>query len=265
MKTILFCDIDHTLIRKGELIHPKNLIALRRFRENGGILVYCTGRNESQVVRALSVLGGHYDGLIMNTGAYLKDGNGDILFKREIPVSVGLDVVRRCKELQDFFIGIYHSDIGQPLGLLNGNTVMQVEKGFDPVPNLDFHRMMDDLSGLETMFLYSLNENTLEMEDLQTWVQEKYPTEVTPHLNNNWLDIVPFGCDKSTGIREFLSTADPSCQSVSIGDATNDIPMFAVTDRSFTFRYSEPHVQAAADEVVDYVWEALARIGVPMD
>ncbi|MGL5722523.1 MAG: HAD family hydrolase, partial [Brevinema sp.] len=43
MKFVLFSDIDGTLIKEGS-ISPENLEAIKRFRAEGHLFMFCTGR-----------------------------------------------------------------------------------------------------------------------------------------------------------------------------------------------------------------------------
>jgi len=64
--------------------------------------------------------------------------------------------------------------------------------------------------------------------------------------NKDSIAIVPNGCDKGTGLRhavDHLAASDPGMSErviVAIGDATNDLPMFAIADVAVAVANAEP-------------------------
>ena len=82
--------------------------------------------------------------------------------------------------------------------------------------------------------------------------------------------IVPVGCDKGTGLRraiEHLAASDPGVGNtpiMAVGDATNDLPMFAIADVAVAVANAEPALAETGIEVTDSgfgsgVAEALTR------
>jgi hydroxymethylpyrimidine pyrophosphatase-like HAD family hydrolase len=88
--------------------------------------------------------------------------------------------------------------------------------------------------------------------------------------NKSSIAIVPDGCDKGTGLRraiEHLEASDASVRDMAImavGDATNDLPMFAIADVAVAVANAEPALTETGIEVTGKgfgagVAEALAR------
>jgi len=88
--------------------------------------------------------------------------------------------------------------------------------------------------------------------------------------NKDSIAIVPNGCDKGTGLRsavDHLAESDPGMSErviVAIGDATNDLPMFAIADVAVAVANAEPALAESGIEVTSKgfgagVAEALAR------
>jgi len=68
------------------------------------------------------------------------------------------------------------------------------------------------------------------------------------------LDVVPVGVDKGVGVLRALGELGvDAARAVSFGDMPNDLPMFAVTGRSFAIGRSRPELTAVADETLDDV------------
>jgi hydroxymethylpyrimidine pyrophosphatase-like HAD family hydrolase len=72
--------------------------------------------------------------------------------------------------------------------------------------------------------------------------------------DTTFLDVGPPGVDKGTGVVRALARLGlAAARTVSFGDMPNDLPMFAVTGRSFAIGRSRPELTAAADEALDDV------------
>ena len=84
--------------------------------------------------------------------------------------------------------------------------------------------------------------------------------------------IVPDGCDKGTGLARAIEQLDMSDRALmAIGDATNDLPMFAIADVAVAVANAEPALAETGIEVTRRAFgagvaEALARhVLVPID
>ena len=90
--------------------------------------------------------------------------------------------------------------------------------------------------------------------------------------NKESIAIVPDGCDKGTGLARAIEQLDMSDRALmAIGDATNDLPMFAIADVAVAVANAEPALAATGIEVTRRAFgagvaEALARhVLVPID
>ena len=84
--------------------------------------------------------------------------------------------------------------------------------------------------------------------------------------NKDSIAIVPNGCDKGTGLDGARSSTSGvrAARVIAIGDATNDLPMFARADVAVAVANAEPALAATGIEVTEQpfgagVAEALAR------
>jgi hydroxymethylpyrimidine pyrophosphatase-like HAD family hydrolase len=83
--------------------------------------------------------------------------------------------------------------------------------------------------------------------------------------NKESIAIVPNGCDKGTGLAHAIAHLGMSDRVLmAIGDATNDLPMFAMADVAVAVANAEPALAATGIEVTRRAFgagvaEALAR------
>lgn len=68
--------------------------------------------------------------------------------------------------------------------------------------------------------------------------------------NKDSIAVVPVGCDKGTGLRRAIETsALDGHRIIAIGDATNDLPMFAIADVAVAVANAEPALVATGIEL----------------
>ena len=95
---------------------------------------------------------------------------------------------------------------------------------------------------------------------------EEYAGQLEAHLNQDFIDIVPANCDKSTGLRWLNENvfAGEQIETYSIGDSWNDLPMHAWAQHSASFNYSPQDVKDATETVVEHSWEYInSALGEP--
>ena len=84
--------------------------------------------------------------------------------------------------------------------------------------------------------------------------------DVETHINQFYVDVVPVGCSKGTGVKTLLSLIDQKIdKTYAIGDSFNDTSMFENVDVSATFNYADEEVKKKADKIVSYVYEFLSE------
>ena len=77
-------------------------------------------------------------------------------------------------------------------------------------------------------------------------VNERMGTTRTVLINKGSVTLVPHGCDKGTGIRAAAARlGDPHAAILAIGDASNDLPMFAVATVPVAVANADDDVRAS--------------------
>lgn len=260
MKYILFSDIDDTVFGRNGYNDPDNIPALRDFIAAGHRLVFCTGRNDHEFNAIADRLPVDYEGLILNNGARIQDRTRKDLYHKVIEGDAGRSVLDVLLRYPDHYVCCYAPEFGEPIGIRNHETC-RFEKGrFIKEYDRNFYDIMKRADAFDILCLHC--ETKEPARSLEQLLLEHYADAVMPHVNTHWLDIVPPGCTKGTGIRKYLRLTgfrdglsegeDSSARyvSISIGDSFNDIPMFEATDLSFTFPTAPADVRSAAGGTV---------------
>ena len=75
------------------------------------------------------------------------------------------------------------------------------------------------------------------------------------HRNQVFLDLVPAGCSKGSGLRDLLTgpLGGRDVEVWSLGDSWNDIEMHQEADHAICLPWSPPEVVAVCEQTVDSV------------
>ncbi len=95
MKKIVFLDVDGTLVNYENQLPESAIRAIRQARENGHIVMICTGRSKAEVYQELWDIG--LDGMIGGNGSYV-EYRGKVLMHQLITYD-------QCKHIVDWLKG----------------------------------------------------------------------------------------------------------------------------------------------------------------
>lgn len=253
MVKLLFSDMDGTLINGIELIHPKNIEMMKRWREQGNLIALCTGRNIMECMSIVKRLQIPYDYLILNNGGHILDRE-KTLFEEVISYNVGcaiLDYTTQFNELWSYYCDGMHT-----YSYFNGKTYDH--SGIQDIEvDLDFKELYHQAKHFQIL---CFNQNDKGIDTTMKcfcYLKENFK-DVELHLNQFYVDIVPLNCSKGSGVKKLLSLIDRNIdQTYAIGDSYNDISMFDNVDISASFDYSDINVRNQSSKVVSYVYELL--------
>lgn len=239
MKKILVSDIDGTLIRQGEVVVDSQ--KLENFRKSN-TFVLCTGRNyDSFSYFTKKYAFDDFDFAILSNGAMVINENFDILYTSRVS------------------LGVLKAQVAQLVAIAGIKRLFLVinltEIAFNAVPALS-----EFLNGLiDTDVLIGL---TIEMTDphhAQMCVDRlKENTSLSIQHNHSYIDIVSKCTTKKSGIKTLLSKLENGQLQV-IGDGENDLPMFELTEESYTFQDAPDVVRSRASYLIEFYDEIFER------
>lgn len=223
MQKIIFFDIDGTLCHHSKGIPDSTERSVKQLISNGHYAVLCTGRNKSIIKQEIIDLGFH--GIIGGCGTYV-EFNKKILHNAVLPESVGrhaLQILHNTKV--NFFIEspdfVYLDDA--KAGANFQAAVSRVQKGYG--------QNLRPLSGSDFCFS-KITGYPKDDSDIAALIRELKPHfQVIVHPEHNYIEIIPAGYSKASGIELLLSHLGLSRNdSYAFGDSRNDLEMFdAVT------------------------------------
>lgn len=253
MKNLIFFDVDGTLVAKegrDYYVPESTYTALKQLRENGNLCFVNSGRTMAEIDSV--ILGIGVDGFVCGCGTYINYKN-EVLFSTTIPFSLGNEIIKDLEKCDvDWIlegknhvyfnsrpsttqIGVFKSGLAEkfslPFSIISPDTAHDI--AFDKfcvclTPDDNF----DD-------FLNKYKEDFTIIE-----------------LGNRFLEIVPKGCSKATGMQFLADYFDiPLENTYAVGDSANDLSMLEFAGTSIAMGNSTEDVKKYADYVTDNITE----------
>lgn len=247
-KVIFMTDLDGTLLTDDKRILAKDISAITRFREGGGIFTAATGRGYAMARRIVE------DVLHLNVPSVLFNGAGVFDFKQnkflwqcEIG-SMAREYIRRLNSMFPQKLGfevLHEQTVFVPFinrteqEHLEMESVIPDRRQLDDIPESGWLKFV---IAAEPSYLDEV-QKTVEnggFEEAQ-WVRS------APH----YFECLPKGVDKSRGFAELIRILGAEDRfSVAAGDYMNDTAMIQKADLGVAVASAQESVKQAADLIV---------------
>ncbi len=256
MTRLLFCDMDGTILDAQDELHPKNFVEMKRWQEEGNLIALCTGRNIMECQSSLKRFDIPYDYLVLNNGGHILDKE-KTLYEKKISHNVGCQILALTTNIEGMWS--YFCDGKDNYAYLDGKTYQHNGLENEEVSK-EFHQLYNETDDFQIL---CFNQDNQEMNNIYyclDQIQKMFFNDVETHINQFYVDVVPVGCSKGTGVKTLLSLIDQKIdKTYAIGDSFNDTSMFENVDVSATFNYADEEVKKKADKIVSYVYEFLSE------
>ncbi|MBG0730656.1 Cof-type HAD-IIB family hydrolase [Mycoplasma sp. 'Moose RK'] len=248
MKLFFAFDLDGTLLRYDNTIHPENVQVLKKLKELGHILAIATGRGLAACLDVWKKYP-YFDYLVSNNGTLIHDvktkqttNNGSL--SKEVVANLLED----CKQTESICA------ISTPDELYEFSTKSD-------------HDWLQNQQIMDLMFYQKVNEkqlkNIIEKETItqlafrndqkiiaelsKKWskiLQNSYKVTIT---NQIFLDINPLEVDKAFAIESLLAKNNLSqSKLVAFGDSSNDFLMIKLARYGFAMEHATPDLLTVA-------------------
>ncbi|MEG0153310.1 MAG: HAD family hydrolase [Cellulosilyticaceae bacterium] len=255
MKRILASDIDGTLLIKGN-IKTTTLESISELKEAGHGLVLCTGRDFSNTKQVFEKYNLKTDGLVLCNGAFVLDEGFNAYFEQNIPRHVVEKLYRLFNEQEGFYVAYidgYNTYMDRwPDGI--DEMALRVQK-VTPC------EMKEKFGNIKLISLVVMSNAIEEIEALKNQLNETYGETIVAYRNQVFIDVVPKGCSKASGIEKVAQRLQAEKEQIYvIGDSWNDLSMFEHYPLSFTFNGAEESLKSYVKYTVDSIEECITRI-----
>lgn len=224
-KSVLFFDLDGTLLNDEKTISPRTRAALEACVAKGHVFVISSGRSYSSIIKIVERLE------LENCKPLISSFNGSRIYhldKKELlhSVKLSVDIIAKIRDLAKE-MGVHvqsYSDTHVLTESINKNVTFYCEY----VKN--DYQLLPDLAaeGLETYKLLAVDlDNRQLLDAFRIKVEELCAGKVQCFFSNDWfLEILPYGTTKGTALKLVCDYSGINIKrSYAYADAENDLPM----------------------------------------
>ena len=276
MSTIVFIDVDGTLVDYDNLLPSSAVEAIRKARANGHKVYISTGRSRAEVYQEIWDIG--LDGMIGGNGSYVED-NGQVVMHQLLTAEQSRRIVDWLHERKlEFYLesnnGLFASENFET----RGEPVMQeysARKGQDNAAKMTVRKAFPEMIFGGELYRDDLNKVSFILESYDDFLAAK---EAFPDLQaGTWGgvgetalfgDLGVRGITKAHAIDELLKHIGGRIEdTIAFGDAKIDIPMFEYCAVGVAMGNGGEEIKAKADFVTDAVADdglahAFQRLGL---
>ena len=250
-KKALFLDLDNTLLTDRKEITSGNRSAISKVLSAGHKIVINTGRPLVSAVKQAQAL--HLD----SAGCYLAAYNGGVLYDLEhgkviSQVTIPVDLVKIIFEeanRRKIHIQTYNDTEVLVEPRCDDEDVRQycrlINMTYQVIP--DIHQLVE-----EPVKMLIINyQDPSPLEDFRQWVGSWADTLLDAFFScNEYVEIVSKGLNKGNALRQMAALLHiPMENTVSAGDAQNDLPMIQAAHIGVCMCNGCPECKAAADYI----------------
>ncbi|MGL4662298.1 MAG: HAD-IIB family hydrolase [Culicoidibacterales bacterium] len=251
----LFCDLDGTLI-VNHTVSEEDKEAIRHFVQSGGQFHIITGRTLAEINQFILQEDIPVQYCIGNNGCEIvKDGK--MLLKEEIDSSV-LNTLKSQLEpfakRANFFEITSNGNVYYADEVKSKKFIQYKDDNLIVEPNL--FQMNFAKQGLTKMYMEADCE---VVADFLEMLDENFADSISHYGEITNVNVGPKDVSKGSALK-FLETHFDLQDFAVIGDGANDIPMFEVTEHSFSFHRAHSMVTKHANHHVESVAEAIAYL-----
>lgn len=256
---ILASDLDGTLI-VNNTISEKDINAIKRLKESGGKFVISTGRTFNGVKNIIDNYDLQYDYLSLCNGGLIIDSNDNIILDKWVSGDVFKSIVEEYYNNEDVIISGDNSkeiNVVYKSGFYNNKF-----SDFNiPFRRVDIEEIRSRENDYRMLSIFTFSGNYEWAEQTKNEILRKYGEYIEAYRNQYFIDIVPKNCSKGLALLHILEVENQQKEMLyTVGDSFNDVPMFNVTQNSYTFNRAEDSVKYYASNLIDNVYEIVDNI-----
>ncbi|MDG3085653.1 HAD-IIB family hydrolase [Vibrio hannami] len=257
---LLASDYDKTFFYKT---NPEalevNLQAVEKWREKGNLFAISTGRDAASIGFERKVRDVDYDYLVSLNGSFIVDKDDNVLFKSALEHDLAKDIAAMLREQFDDELIVSNGFDGCNFtNRKKSQTDAVAREAFERNSKIYSKTIEESLEG-EVLLLGCLSEDLEQAQKVRGEILDLYSDQVEVFINLNYINIVPKGISKASGIELIAKHAGVATDAVlAIGDDYNDIPMVE-SFVGYAVANAKPEVKAVANEVFESVAELIEK------
>ncbi len=252
MRKLFATDLDGTLLEKHKNITEENYKQVRKLKAFNHCFAIATGRGYDLIEHLISEYPMEVDYFILLNGALIIDRHSNVIKHEYIPFETVKAIISE----------FYNKDWGIHLGTGFKSFKLGMEEGEIINPNNVVIEGIEEISN-ERISMIGINykkDDIRHVDEVCQKINSMFNDTVIAYRNVNYIDIVPKGCSKGSGINYVMQKESIAHKNTfAIGDSWNDVSMFKSVEHSFTFNKAEEELKAKARYIVNSVAECIRK------
>ena len=238
---MLVCDMDGTLLNTRSRISEKNLGAINRFVEGGGLFTVATGRMDKAVEPYLAQLPLSIPAIVYNGAAIYDFSAKKILWQNCLPDNLENVAVKLLERFPEGGLEIFH---GGDLFLVSQNietTKHTMREGFHPIPA----KLKDIPKPWFKMLIAWEPKRLAEVEEFLKGMEEEFRAV---YSEPQFLELLNSSVSKGNALMHLAAMVNIPCECIiAMGDNRNDIELLQVAGIGVAVGNAHRDVAEAAD------------------
>lgn len=256
----LASDLDGTLVIANNLRSDKDIRAIENLRQKGHKFIISTGRSYNTVKPLIEKYNINYDYLLLCNGGLIINSNDEIIFDEWLSNKIAKEIISYYYNFDNNNVLMYLDDSKNSIFINNPNVVKDTVKDI-----MNFFKITEDISTIinrkdnyKILSLFTVDKDLDKAEAIRKKIINKYGEYVEACRNKHFIDVFPKDCSKGNALLQILKLENSKVDELYVvGDSFNDVPMFNITENSYTFHYAEDIVKNYAKNKVNYVYEVI--------
>lgn len=251
---LIITDLDGTLLDHNQLISPENRKAIQRFKEDGGLFTFATGRMERAVKAFVEQVKVDIPLILYNGAKIYCPLTKRVLFERYYELSISF--YKKLIEFSDDQVGLLFYQNGD-IYTYEKNAVTESYEKKDSV----HVKVRNDVYNAPINKTLIIAERS-KLEQYEKFVKESPFAFSLVYSESNYLEILPNGVSKGKAVKELKKLLNrPSIETICIGDNLNDYMMVKTADKGIAVENAHPDLKEVASEVtVHHENHAIAKV-----
>ncbi|UCZ52816.1 HAD family hydrolase [Bacillus shivajii] len=251
---LIITDLDGTLLDPNQKISPENKKAIERFKGDGGLFTFATGRMEHAVKDFVEQLNVDIPLILYNGAKIYCPISNKILYEREYDLNMSF--WEKLIELSDDQVSLLFYQNGG-IYTHEKNAVTEAYEKKDSV----HVKVRDDVYNEPVTKILIIAEGK-KLEQYEKFVQGSPFDFTLVYSESNYLEILPKGVSKGEAVKELKKILNrPSIEAICIGDNLNDYTMVKTADKGIAVGNAHPELKDVASEItVHHEEHAIAKV-----
>ena len=256
-KKIFAFDIDGTLFRDDNKIHPETIETIIEAKQKGHVIILSSGRGKVDLMDPLKQLGReNVDYLVCNNGAYVINvKSDDYIMPNKLPDNILDEIVRVGKKYKSLFAlctvnHVKRTYLANSKDELSEWSINKINNGWSPFTIIDGYQEVLELAKLEPITMIELLVDPKLMPTIKS--ELNFEGKVDIHISHNeFYDVSALNTSKYNGIKVVSKLESISDENIiSFGDSGNDLDMIAKSKYGYAMGNSEESIKKVAYEVI---------------